>query len=504
MDNKKNNTSFSMIQRWASGINAIVSALVLLVIVIMINFIAARHFVRIKLDPESTGKLSSMTLQILHSLTNTVDITVFYDTSEVSFSFIDSLLREYKSECPFLNIVTVDYVKNPGLAAMIKEKYRLTFPQTKNEVLFKNLVIFDCNNRVKAVYDKELWDYDLSDFLSGKESEIRRAAFKGEMLFTSALIVVSDNRVRNAYFVTGHGEHSPISQEANTGFKDFASILELNNIQVNLLNLTSTNRIPEDCNLLVIAGPVNRYLPEELNKINDYLKSGGRILILFRAGLHAGIYTGLESLLSEWGVNVGSDMIFDATATITGQDMQVTNFTLSHPIMKPLANSRLYVSLPRSISRKEQAKVDADAPIVEELAFSSKNGIAITDIRNGLGYPKPTDKRGELPLIASIEKGNVPGVTGDFALTRMVVCGDSYFLSNQIIDSLANRDFAVLAVNWLIDRPYTMGGIGPRPIGKYKLNLSRTQRNLVWITFAGVIPCSILFVSLLVWWNRRN
>ena len=85
-----------------------------------------------------------------------------------------------------------------------------------------------------------------------------------------------------------------------------------------------------------------------------------------------------------------------------------------------------------------------------------------------------------------------------------MVTGDSFFLSNQMIDSGANRDFAGHAVNWLLDRTELLAGIGPRAVREYKLNLSQTQMVAVRWALLGGMPGAVLFIGLLVWLRRRK
>jgi hypothetical protein len=51
-----------------------------------------------------------------------------------------------------------------------------------------------------------------------------------------------------------------------------------------------------------------------------------------------------------------------------------------------------------------------------------------------------------------------------------------------------NRDFAVLAVNWLLDRAQLMKGVGPRAIVEYQLNLSDIQINLLMWIMMAIVP----------------
>ena len=66
------------------------------------------------------------------------------------------------------------------------------------------------------------------------------------------------------------------------------------------------------------------------------------------------------------------------------------------------------------------------------------------------------------------------------------------------------RDFVGYAVNWLLDRPTLLEGIGPRPVTEFRLIMTRTQqRNVRWLLL-GALPGSILMLGGLAWLRRRK
>jgi hypothetical protein len=128
----------------------------------------------------------------------------------------------------------------------------------------------------------------------------------------------------------------------------------------------------------------------------------------------------------------------------------------------------------------------------------------LTDLRKGLPYTGPRDYVGQVPLMTVVEKGRLSGVGADRGTTRLVVCGDSIFLGNEMIHSLANRDFASLTVNWLLDRSQFVGPLGPRPIKEYKLHLTPSQLASVrWLFMLGM-PGAVLLIGLVVSLRRRK
>lgn len=502
--------SFSAGRRFHAGLNVGVAMVALLAIVVMVNYLAARHFRRWYVGEAAKTHLSPLTRGVLRSLTNQVRVVAFFDSAEPVFKLVEALLKEYKLRAeeihravpgpPRLTLEVVDPDRNPSRAMTLKRQYDLP-PTAEN-----NFVLFECRGKKRIVRAIELSDY--APVEAGRDSgepkrlEFRRSAFKGELMFTSALVQVADPSERKAYFLQGHNEADPANEVANdpTGFHQFARVLEEKNVRSEKLYLVGTNDVPPDCNLLIVAGPTDALLASELEKLQRYLTQGGRLLVLLRALTPP---TGLEQLLANWGVEAGEDVVLDPANTITGTDLLTTNFT-RHPVVQPLRQSRLYLVLPRSVGRRAAGVVSPDAPRVEELAFTGTEGRAVTDLRAGAIRESPRDRRGAIPLMVAVEKGGIQGVGADRGSTRLVVVGDTVFLSNPGIFNVGNREFASLAVNWLLDRPALLAGLGPRPVKSYKVVMTDAQLQTARWVFLGGLPGAVLLLGSLVWWRRRS
>ena len=480
--------SFSPGRRWQIGCDVVVRTALVLAVVVMVNYLGAKFYGRYFLSSQTQVKLSARSLSVVHSITNHVAVTVYYDKTDDWYPTIIALLNEYRSANPDISVKTVDYLTDPGEAQKIKDQYKLSSAKDKD------LVIFDCGGHIKIVNGEALSQVKLEQVPSATEREFRRkpVAFNGEMMFTAMLLAVENPKPLKAYFLQGHGEPS-LSDSGDPDYTKFGATLAESYIATEPLQLLGDNAVPDDCNLLIIAGPRTAFLDTELQKIDQYLNQGGRLFILFNY-FSIEHPTGLEPILQKWGVNVVPDVVVDHKNTISGKDVIVYNFS-SHPVVNPLTKLALQMILPRPVCRVDAPNPPADAPKVDELAFSSPQSTLMIDT---------TAAPRSYPLMAAVEQKTVSGVAHSRGTTRMIVVGDSTFLDNQMIEAGANRDFAGYAANWLLDRTVLLEGIGPRPVREFRLTITKAQLQQVrWLLLAA-LPGGVLAFGWLVWLVRRK
>lgn len=501
-ESKNKSETNAWLKRVSAGLTLVVSSVAIISIVLMVNYLSARHFKRFDITGEKQWSLSPLTKKLLSNITNDVKVVIYMDKENPAYDLTVSLLREYAANSPFIKLQIINPTSNPGEAEKIKALYKLGASTSKD------LIIFDCNGQNKVIYSSELTDFELEPLESGEGREFRRkiVGFKGESLFTSALIWVLNPRNIKAYFIQDHGEHSPFSKDEIVGFSRFAGLLEANKISVETISLFGSGEIPSDCGLLISAAPREPYTSDEIEKIERYLNQGGRMLVLLNNN-SVGKVTGLEKLLIGWGVIVGDNIVLDPARQVPGSRGLALSLNIfgPHPIVEPLIGGAIHVLMPRSVSSIKTSSKQPDAPKVTELVFTSEQGVTANEIRDGTVYFNPGRViRGNYSVAAAVEKGVVRGVSAGRGSTRIVVVGDSFFLANQLIETANNRDFAQMAINWLADRSEVMTGIGPRAVKEYRLLMTQKQMNSLRVLLLAVFPGTVLFVGLVVWLRRRK
>jgi ABC-type uncharacterized transport system involved in gliding motility auxiliary subunit len=94
------------------------------------------------------------------------------------------------------------------------------------------------------------------------------------------------------------------------------------------------------------------------------------------------------------------------------------------------------------------------------------------------------------------------GATDAKAEGRLVVVGDSDFISNGAINSAGNRDLGLNMDNWLAQQE-DMIAIRPRDPADRRITLTQDQTNWMFWTAIFIIPGLLFINAFRVWWKRR-
>ena len=281
---------------------------------------------------------------------------------------------------------------------------------------------------------------------------------------------------RNVYWTKGHGE-SLFDAYGTFGMSDMARDLAREGYRNVAIDLAVDKPVPMDCALIVISGARRDFSRAELGRLEAYLHSGGRMLVLLSAPLE-----GLSSVLASWGVRIG-ETPHGVGKTISGTDVVVSEFA-EHEISAPLKGERLVFERPLSFAQSAAAESGTGADRISFTAVASAGGVA---------------------LAAAAERG--AGAGSDLAVrpTRIVAVGDASFAMNGPLAARANanRDFFLNCVAFLSGTDASsssgMGG------GVLAANMDRLARRgfIAWSALA--VPAVVfLLMSLFVVLKRRR
>ena len=438
-------------------------ALIFVTILLVVNVLADRYNKSYDSTSNKRYSLSPQTAKIVKGLKQPATITYFDQTTR--FEQAKDQLEQYANLSPKVQVQYVDPDKKPELAraAGVKE-YGTTIVQ-----------VGDRKEEAKTLTEEAI---------------------------TGAFIRDLKTTTRTVCFVEGSGEHR-IDDTERSGYSRFKELLGKDGYSAQSTNLVSKTEIPNDCTVLVVAGPDADYQQPEVDSIKKYVEEGGRALILLDPPLKIGRSEisdneALAKVLQSWGVTPQKDMILDLNpiGQLAGLGPQVALVTSyeSHAIVNDMSRRATGFPLARSLDIKQ-----SDKTAVTKLFNSSGSSLATTKLDSPAIDPSdPKNTKGPFAIAAAgtynTGKENSQG--------RFVVIGSSNWAANSFIGFNGNRDLALNTVNWLASDEDLIS-IRPKDRDDRRITLTRAQMNWVKITSQFLLPLLVIAGGVSVWWSRR-
>jgi ABC-type uncharacterized transport system involved in gliding motility auxiliary subunit len=444
------------------GATATLYTVVVIAALVLINWLGNRYNKTYDTTSNKRFTLSQETQKLVKNLKQNATIT--YIDKASGFAQAKGILDRYANLSPKIHIQYVDYQKQPTMA----RSYGLRYAGTAYVELGPR------REEAKALTEEGITGAFLKDL-------------KG---------------VRKVCFVSGSQEHQLDGTDSN-GLSQFKTMLERDNYQAQSVTLVDKTAVPNDCNVLAIAGPGTDYAANEINAVKNYVENGGRALILLDPPLdfgreHIAENTGLVNLLESWGITEDKDLVLEQNPMGQlfgfGPEIPLISSYESHPIVTDMKNSFTGFPVARSLQVKNTGKVTN-----EKLFSTSGNAIATTKLStNEVNPSDPSNKKGPFVLgVAGSYNTGKPSNPG-----RLVVIGSSGFLDNSMIGFQSNRDLALNTVNWL-SSDEDLISIRPKQAEDRRLNVTQRQMNVFAYTVLIAIPLLIIIGGVSIFVKRR-
>ncbi len=321
-----------------------------------------------------------------------------------------------------------------------------------------------------------------------------------EQTLTNSLLRIARQKQRRVSFLSGHGERDPLGQ-ANHDLGKFGQLLEQKGIVLDTLKLAETADIPADTNLLVIADPRVVLLPGEIQLVHRYLQAGGNLLWLVEPGAIAG----LDPIAEALGIEFLPGTIVDATTQLFGIDNPafalIPDYPM-HPITREMTSLTLY---PQASALDVSAPQEWQAePLLTTL---DRAWTEIGPISGTIRFDEDSDERmGPLDIgfVFSRMKNKKDSGDGEGgAEQRVIVIGDSDFLSNAYLGNGGNVELGLNLFNWL-NQDDQFITVTARTASDVNLELGKTAQIIIGFGFLFGMPLLLLGSGVAIWWRRRN
>lgn len=330
-----------------------------------------------------------------------------------------------------------------------------------------------------------------------------------EQAISNALLRLNRRDNQQVVFLSGHGERDidGVDNRAYATLKTQLTDMGFNLQTVNLLE----NSLPENTKLLVIAAPSNPYLAGEVEQVERYINDGGNLLWLTDPGE---LY-GLDKIATSFGLQLQDGIIIDnnqelrqtlniehpAIIPVTEYFPHIITNTIRYNTLFPLARGISPLSNENTVNNwqaealfNSTGKSWSEAGgLKEEMVFNSSEGDIAGPVTMAVALHRPRGDTGAKQDKTAAAAGS----------QRMVVTGDSDFLSDSYIGAGANLNMGLNIFNWLIGDDDFIS-VEVKPAADTKLTLDDSQLVVIGFGFFLVIPILLLLIGFRIWYVRKK
>ncbi|NLV31970.1 MAG: GldG family protein [Acidobacteria bacterium] len=458
--------------------NYVVSLLLVIAIVAGLNFIGQRHVKRFDTTGNRQFSLAPQTLQVLEKLGGDVDIKAFFPGGD--YAPLRDLLVQYRTASRRVRFEFIDPDRQPEVARQYDVSVYGAFqnPLTGTQLKYGTVVLAYGDRREK---------------IEKRSEEVQ------EQDLTNAIIRVGRSESKKVYFVQGHGEKDPSDTE-QSGYSQARKGLEDQGYEVDVVNLATEGKVPEDAGVLVIAGARTAPFEQEMGFVDDFLQAGGGVLLMtdpVPAPSHA-------PFLQPWGIRVDDNVVLDVSGAGrlmgAGPSIPLVLEYDSHPITDRF-DAMTFFPLTRSVRPAEE---QPEGVTVQTLFRSNPNSWGETDMSTPEASFGPEDLQGPLPLAVAATREIRAGTDDAAGLTaRLVVVGTSNFAIDAYFGNQGNGNLFLNMVSWLA-QDEDLISIRPKQAEDRRILLSQSQLSGVRLVSMFLIPGIAFVAGIVVYLNRRR
>ncbi len=505
--------------RAAARLHTVVGSTLLLAIVLMVNYLALRHYTRWDWTSEARYTLSERSLAVLSDLDRDVEIILLLSGGAKGFDDVRELIQRYTTGSPRVRLTEIDPDRQPTEARAMAERFDLRIDATAEGTTLSEVAAV-------VVAGERHWKITRDDFIDvaldegGPQGDV-----KAERALTGAIVQVISGRATKVCATTGHGEWTIGRGERGLGF--LKAELERENVEV--VPLEDLTEVPSDCDAVFVLGPQRAFPTEDAARLVAYAEEGGHLLLAFDPipSREAVQPTGFERALAEEGILLDASILIetDPARLLTPDPTdRVMLAPQPHPTTMPaVASGGPFVS---SLARTVRPEGDDVRVLLEgsSESFGKVDLLALldADMQPGRGdiqgpatlavardYAAPDlpdegpahgghDHEGHGPVQAEPEH-EAEGEGG-----RILVFGDSDWMQDALLaePSFANLDVLMASVGWVTERDALIA-IPPRRSSLRAVVMSEADMAGVWRRVMLFLPGAFLLLGFAVWWSRR-
>jgi len=460
------------------GVTAIVIAIV--VVANMIIGQLPEKYRNIDVSSTKIYEISDTSKDLLKELDHKVTLTVLAVKDETD-DRITTFLSKYAGLSKKVSVKWIDPVLHPSAL-------------TENNAE-KNTIVVKCEDTGKSttVAFSDIIVKDMSSYYyTGSASE---SEFDGEGQLTSAINYVTSDASRTVYRTSGHGE--------STFSTTISDLMKKNNYNVEELNLVMNTEIPDDCDLLMMYAPTNDLSQEEADVLKNYLKSGGKVMLILGDTTSEQL-PNLMGILSDYGMKEADGYIADPKRCYQGNAYYLfPQLSVSGDLANGISSQMVLLANTHGLELSDPAR---DTISVNAFMSTTNNAYAVTE-------DAQTEGSYTLGVVAteSISKDDGDDTKDENSTddsetrkSRLTVISSASMIDSQITDAFTTLENTTLFMNAVTANFDGVKNISIEPKSlSVEYNTVQHSGLLSLLVIFGV-PIVLLIGGFSVWYRRRK
>ncbi len=513
------------------GSMAIAFTAVFVAVLVLINIVATQVFERFPLSFDMTSNssysISDETIDYVKSIEKDVKITVLaekdtFDSQNVYTLQADEILQKYAQYNSKITIEYVDFLSNPNVVSQYDDglsAYDIIFETTQigddgkeykrtsvvsplDLVNFSSEVVSSLSSSgmtletmALSYYGNELnfvTAYATQTFSNsaGEKTNFIESS-NAEQAYTSALMIVTDSNPVKITLLTGRGEAAPLNY--------YQTLMKANGYEVDSVNIT-TEDIPADTDLAVIAAPTVDYTDAEVKKVSDFLNNGTKLgkNLMYIESVQQPDTPKIDELLEEYGIILEDYCMYDAESSNVSNGYLKVNLS-AEDYEKDIKNDSLTM-LTMLYTKPITLKFDEeDMKKTVALLKTADTGFK-ADMNTGDKISSGEQIAAAIGYKAAFNDDNTESYSQVLALGSEFLLDDSILQATQY----ANSQWILSVTNQMTGKTTSGITIEPSKIGGELFELTDAQISIYKWTFILVIPLIVLVIGIVVWIRRKN
>lgn len=400
------------------------------------------------LDPDENGNVK----QIKITFCTDPDYLIGNDKYRTTYFMALALQKKFDN----VTVKTVNVALDPTAVSM----YRTT----SRDTISASDVIVSYGAKYKIA--------DMTGFWMTASDTGETFSYNGEYRMASILASLTAINQPVAYFTTGHGEtyYDPKNpdSENSKATATLADLLAERGLKIDTIDMTSAQKIPDDCVLLIINNPTvdfsydedrldeYKYVPETEVLDRYLIKDYGAIIVNKSHEVDLPV---LEGFLGEWGIGFGDELVYDpdnSLFSIGESEADGSVFTGVYDSNQDNFGSAYYGSYaslsssPRMVFKNTgylYCTFDNGEAMTEH---GNKHGARdytpfIGTSENAYNYVGTATDTGEKTLMAAAVRSNLDPITAERAYSYIFCTNSADFFSNDVLGNSSYANYDIMA-----------------------------------------------------------